>query len=67
MIWINEQIDPCGILYACIACLDEDQAKECHETFERNLTQEQREGGWTVRLRTVVSWDEVPVSALKLN
>ncbi|MEO1402004.1 MAG: glycogen debranching protein [Cyanobacteria bacterium J06635_1] len=67
MIWINEQIDPCGILYACIACCDEQQARECHETFQQNLTDEQRNTGWTARLRTVESWDEVPVSSLKLS
>ncbi|MEM8805836.1 MAG: glycogen debranching protein [Cyanobacteria bacterium P01_G01_bin.38] len=67
MIWINEQIDPCGILYACIACSNEQQARECHETFQQNLTDEQRHVGWTARLRTVDSWDEVPVSALKLS
>ncbi|MEM9904945.1 MAG: glycogen debranching protein [Cyanobacteria bacterium P01_D01_bin.44] len=67
MIWVNEQIDPCGILYACIACCNEQQARECHETFQQNLTDEQRHTGWTARLRTVESWDEVPVSSLKLS
>ncbi|NEP16918.1 MAG: glycogen debranching protein [Leptolyngbya sp. SIO4C1] len=67
MIWVNEQIDPCGILYSCIACCDEQQARECHETFQQNLTQEQKEAGWTAQLRTVDSWEEVPVSALKLS
>lgn len=66
-IWVNEQIDPSGILYACIACGDETQAKECHASFEQNLTKEQKELGWVARLRTVDSWDEVPVNALKLN
>ncbi|MEO0456632.1 MAG: glycogen debranching protein [Cyanobacteria bacterium P01_A01_bin.114] len=67
MIWVNEQIDPCGILYACIACCNEKQARECHETFQKNLTAEQRDTGWTAQIRTVDSWDEVPVSALKLS
>jgi hypothetical protein len=66
-IWINEQIDPSGILYSCIACCDETQAKECHESFEANLTPEQKAAGWVARMRTVESWDDVPVSALKLN
>ena len=67
MIWVNEQIDPCGILYACIACCDEEQAQQCHETFQRNLTDEQRSAGWVARLRTVENWEDVPVSALKLS
>lgn len=67
MIWVNEQIDPSGILYACIACADEAQARECHASFEKNLTHGQKAAGWTARLRTVESWDEVPASALKLN
>lgn len=66
-IWVNEQIDPSGIIYACIACGDETQAKECHASFEQNLTTEQKKLGWVARLRTVNSWDEVPVNALKLN
>jgi hypothetical protein len=67
MIWINEQIDPSGIIYSCIACCDEDQAKACHQAFEDNLTEEQKGAGWVAQLRTVESWDEVPVSALKLS
>lgn len=67
VIWVNEQIDPCGILYSCIACSNEDQAKACHASFEANLTPQQRQDGWIARLRTVDSWDEVPVSALKLS
>ncbi|HEY9808660.1 MAG TPA: glycogen debranching protein [Halomicronema sp.] len=66
-IWVNEQLDPVGIVYACIACSDQLQAQECHESFERNLTDDQRQKGWQARLRTVESWDEVPVSALKLS
>ncbi len=66
-IWINEQIDPCGIIYSCIACCSEETAKECHETWENNLTQKQKQEGWVARLRIVDSWDEVPVNALKLN
>ncbi|MBD1812086.1 glycogen debranching protein [Microcoleus vaginatus DQ-U2] len=67
IIWVNEQIDPSGILYSCIACCDETQAKDCHESFEQNLTAEQKQQGWVATLRTVNSWDEVPVNALKLN
>jgi hypothetical protein len=67
MIWVNEQIDPCGIVYSCIACSDEKQARVCHQEFVDNLTDEQIEAGWVAQLRTVESWDEVPVSALKLN
>lgn len=67
MIWVNEQIDPCGLVYSCIACCDETQAQACHEAFEANLTAEQRDAGWVARLRTVDSWEEVPVNALKLD
>ena len=66
-IWVNEQIDPCGIIYSCIACCDEDQANACHAEFEAKLTDEQRADGWESRIRTVESWDDVPVTALKLN
>ena len=66
-IWVNEQIDPCGLIYACIACCDERAAKDCHETWLQNLTEQQQQEGWTARLRTVDSWDEVPVNALKLS
>ena len=67
IIWVNEQIDPSGILYSCIACCDETQAQDCRESFEQNLTAEQKQQGWVATLRTVSSWDEVPVNALKLN
>ncbi len=66
-IWINEQIDPSDMIHACIACCDEAQANDCHESFERNLTDFQKAAGWIARLRTVTSWDEVPVNALKLD
>ncbi|MFM7192780.1 MAG: glycogen debranching protein [Microcystaceae cyanobacterium] len=66
-IWVNEQLDPSGIVYSCIACLDEKAAKDCHESWLKNLTEEQRKEGWTAALRTVDSWDEVPVNALKLS
>lgn len=67
VIWVNEQIDPCGILYSCIACIDEQQAQDCHHTFQDNLTAAQKQAGWVAHLRTVTSWEDVPVSALKLN
>ena len=67
MIWVNEQIDPCGLVYSCIACCNETQAKECHKSFLDNLTGEQKLAGWIARLRIVESWDEVPVNALKLD
>jgi hypothetical protein len=66
-IWVNEQIDPSGMIYACIACLNESQARDCHESFQQNLTEKQKNAGWVAQLRTVNSWDEVPVNALKLN
>ncbi len=66
-IWVNEQIDPSGLLISCIACCDETQAKECHESFEQNLTDGQKAEGWVAQLRVVSSWDEVPVNSLKLD
>ena len=66
-IWLNEQIDPSGIIYSCIACRDEEAAKDCHTTWSGNLTISQKQAGWQTVLRTVNSWDEVPVNALKLS
>lgn len=66
-IWVNEQIDPCGILYSCIACCDESQAQACHQSFQENLTESQKQAGWVAQLRTVESWDEVPAMALRLD
>lgn len=66
-IWVNEQVDPSGIVYSCIACLDEQSAKDCHETWLDNLTEQQKHEGWSAQLRTVESWDQVPVNALKLS
>jgi hypothetical protein len=66
-IWVNEQLDPCGILYSCIACCDEQQAKDCHESFKNNLTEAQIAAGWVAQMRQVESWDDVPVNALKLD
>lgn len=67
IIWVNEQVDPSGLLYACIACCNEDQAQECHEAFEANLTESQKADGWEARIRKVESWEDVPASALKLD
>lgn len=67
MIWVNEQVDPSGLIYACIACCDEQQALDCHETFKQRLTHAQLDAGWVANLRQVESWDDVPVSALKLS
>jgi hypothetical protein len=55
------------MIHACIACYDEDQAKECHNSFSHGLTEGQKAAGWIAKLRTVETWDEVPVNALKLN
>ena len=66
-IWINEQIDPSGIIHACIASCNEEHAKACHQSFLENLTPAQKQTGWVAVLRTVNSWDEVPVTALKLS
>ncbi len=67
IIWVNEQIDPSGMIHACIASCNESQAKDCHESFEKNLTDHQKASGWVARLRTVDSWEQVPVNALKLD
>lgn len=66
-IWVNEQIDGAGLLYACIACCDEQQAKDCNQSFIDKLTPQQKASGWQVRMRTVESWSEVPSGALKLD
>lgn len=66
-IWVNEQLDPAGLMYACIACCDAQHAQDCHTSFEDNLTEHQKQAGWVARLRTVESWDDVPACALKLS
>ncbi|WP_310427704.1 glycogen debranching protein [Chamaesiphon sp. VAR_48_metabat_135_sub] len=66
-IWVNEQLDPGGLMYACIATRSEELARECHESFDRHLTTEQKQLGWIASLRTVGSWDEVPVNSLNLG
>jgi hypothetical protein len=66
-IWVNEQIDPSGMIHACIACCNESQAQDCHTSFEQNLTTGQKASGWIAQLRVVDSWNDVPVNALKLD
>lgn len=66
-IWVNEQLDPAGLLYACIACCNEGMAQDCHRSFDAALSPGQKAAGWIARLRTVESWDDVPVNSLKLN
>ncbi|MCS6782906.1 MAG: glycogen debranching protein [Gloeomargarita sp. SKYBB_i_bin120] len=66
VIWVNEQLDPGGLVHACLATCDEEIAKQCYENFQRNLTPAQRASGWQVRLRTVHAWEDVPVTAQKL-
>ena len=66
-IWVNEQIDPGGLVHACIACLDREVAQDCHQNWQNNLTEQQKQNGWVAILRTVDSWDDVPVNALKLS
>ncbi|MEO0948224.1 MAG: glycogen debranching protein [Cyanobacteria bacterium J06641_5] len=66
-IWINEQIDPAGLIQACIATQNEAMARECHQSFQNNLTPKQKAAGWQAQLRSVASWDEVPVMAQKIS
>jgi hypothetical protein len=62
-IWVNEQVDPSAMIHACIACSDESQTQECHESFKRDLIQIQKANGWFAQLR----WDLVAVNALKIS
>jgi hypothetical protein len=65
-IWVNELLDPGNLMHACIATRSEELARECHESFQQHLTLEQQQLGWIASLRTVESWDEVPVNSLNL-
>ena len=67
MIWLSELKDACGIIYSCIAYKNKESAQDCYENWTKNLTQAQKNNGWQVDLRQVESWDDVPVSALKLS
>ena len=42
-IWVNEQIDPCGIVYSCIACCNKEAAQDCHLHWQNNLTLQQKQ------------------------
>jgi hypothetical protein len=66
-IWVNEQRDPIGLMYSCIASCDEELAQACHVSFQADLTEEQKRLGWVATLHTVKNWDEVPVNSLKLG
>ncbi len=66
-IWVNEQLDPGGLMYSCIASCDESLARDCHESFKENLSDEQKRLGWVARLRTVSDWEQVPVNSLNLG
>jgi hypothetical protein len=66
-IWVIEQLDPMELLYACIACGTEQQAQDCRISFLAKLLPSQLAAGWKVRVRTVASWDDVPVNALKIG
>ena len=66
-IWVNEQIDPGGLIHACIANIDQAAAYDCHHNWQNSLTEQQKQSGWVATLRQVDSWDDVPVNALKLS
>ena len=66
-IWVNQQKDGCGILQACIATKNKQVAEDCHNNWQKELTETQKQQGWQVILYTVESWDDVPVHALKIN
>lgn len=66
-IWVNEQIDSCGLIQACIATTNQQMAQDCHDNWQKELSIDQQKQGWQVIMRNVESWEEVPVNALKLN
>jgi hypothetical protein len=66
-IWVNEQRDPLGLMYSCIASCDPQLAQECHVSFEAELSNEQKKLGWQAKLYVVEDWDKVPVNSLKLG
>jgi hypothetical protein len=66
-IWVNEQIDPMGLLQACVACCNEQAAQDCHERWKAELAADNTTAGWQALIRTVESWDDVPVNALKIS
>ncbi len=66
-IWVNEQIDGCGIIQASIATTNQQMAEDCHANWQKEITEDLRKKGWLASIRQVNSWDDVPVNALKLN
>lgn len=66
-IWVNEQIDGCGIIQACIATTNQKMAQDCHGNWQKGINADLQKQGWKAIIRQVDSWDEVPVNALKLN
>ncbi|WP_017659870.1 hypothetical protein [Baaleninema simplex] len=66
-VWVCEQLDPTGMVHACIASCNEEQARDCLKSFQENLDDRQKAEGWVARLRTVDSWEDVPVTPLKLS
>jgi hypothetical protein len=66
-IWVNEQRDPLGLMYSCIASCDHQLAQECHVSFDAELSAEQKKLGWQAKLYVVEDWDKVPVNSLKLG
>jgi hypothetical protein len=66
-IWVNEQRDPQGLMYSCIASCDKQLAEECHVSFEAELSEEQKQQGWVANLYVVEDWERVPVNSLKLG
>ncbi|PPT07771.1 hypothetical protein CKA32_003284 [Geitlerinema sp. FC II] len=55
------------MVHACIASCNEEQARDCLKSFQDNLDDRQKAEGWVARLRTVDSWEDVPVTPLKLS
>ena len=47
--------------------MNEEAANDCHQNWQNSLTEQQKQSGWVASLRTVDSWDDVPVNALKLS
>jgi len=66
-IWVNEQIDGCGLIQACIATTNQKIAEDCYENWQKEINSDLQKQGWEATIRQVDSWDEVPVNALKLN
>jgi hypothetical protein len=67
IIWVNEQRDPQGLMYSCIASSNKQLADECHVSFQSELSDEQKKLGWVANLYIVEDWEKVPVNSLKLG